>query len=77
MSNVPDDWNAYWRRCDICGRKWHASEGGCDCTEALEDCPCGKREWATAAGSIYCLACNGRPDEEQPDEDEEDDDDEG
>jgi len=31
MSNVPDDWNCFWNRCEYCGTSYHASEGGCDC----------------------------------------------
>jgi len=30
-SNVPDDWGAYYHDCPHCKRRWHASEGGCDC----------------------------------------------
>ena len=26
-SNVPDDWNNYWTKCNVCGYKWHLSEG--------------------------------------------------
>lgn len=33
--NVPDDWGNYYYKCDYCGSRYHASEGGCDC---LEDC---------------------------------------
>lgn len=29
--NVPDDWNAHYRRCDDCGQRWHMSEGWHDC----------------------------------------------
>lgn len=28
--NLPDDYNMYWRNCSRCGRKFHASDGGCD-----------------------------------------------
>ena len=32
MYNLPDDWGAYYRNCDHCGARYHASEGGCgDC----------------------------------------------
>lgn len=31
MSNVPDDWNCYWRTCARCGGQYHESEGGCEC----------------------------------------------
>ena len=33
MSNVPDDWNAYYYTCSGCGARCHASEYGCDCGE--------------------------------------------
>lgn len=35
--NVPDDWDSYWRKCDYCGRRYHLSEGGCDCEGDVED----------------------------------------
>lgn len=31
--NVPDDWHVYWQTCNLCGYRYHASEGGCDCLE--------------------------------------------
>jgi hypothetical protein len=44
MSNVPDNWGMYYRRCDRCGGKYHASEGGCGCLDKLE-CQCGRGSW--------------------------------
>ena len=29
LSNVPDDWNDYWTKCDGCGARVHRSEGVC------------------------------------------------
>jgi hypothetical protein len=43
--NVPDDWGCYYRRCDRCGSKYHASEGGCGCWDNIPDCQCGQRQW--------------------------------
>lgn len=42
--NVPDDWNCYWHTCHLCGSRYHASEGGCDCDqEEMAECPeCGE-----------------------------------
>jgi hypothetical protein len=37
MQNVPDDWNSYWCKCSACGRRYHASDGGCECEE-YEEC---------------------------------------
>lgn len=34
--NLPDDWGAYWRRCDR-GHRYHASEGGCGECEAEDE----------------------------------------
>jgi hypothetical protein len=31
--NVPDDWGSYFETCSICGSRYHASEGGCGCTD--------------------------------------------
>jgi hypothetical protein len=42
--NVPDDWGSYYHKCRRCGRKYHASEGGCSCTDGLQ-CQCGKGNW--------------------------------
>lgn len=41
MRNVPDDWNTYYNRCSYCGKKYHASEGGCDCLDEGECAGCG------------------------------------
>ena len=32
--NVPDDWGMYYYRCEYCGARCHASEGGCECPGA-------------------------------------------
>ena len=29
LSNVPDDWNDYWTKCDGCGARVHRAEGVC------------------------------------------------
>jgi hypothetical protein len=41
--NAPDDWHAYFRRCPDCGTRYHASEGGCSCSDETEcaGCHCG------------------------------------
>ncbi len=44
MSNLPDDWNDYWYTCHECGKKYHASEGGCGCTDDMTKCA-GCEEW--------------------------------
>ena len=33
LSNLPDDWGTHYRNCGYCGKRYHASEGGCDCHE--------------------------------------------
>lgn len=30
-TNIPNDWPIYFRICEKCGRKYHLSEGYCDC----------------------------------------------
>ena len=35
--NVPDDWGAYYTRCEVCGERYHMSEGGCYCREDEEE----------------------------------------
>jgi len=61
-SNVPDDWGSYYRTCGICNRRYHASEGGCDCTDDLE-CACGSRDWAydNWAEELTCRQCGSGP----------------
>lgn len=39
FDNTPNDWNSYWRRCDSCGRRYHASDGGCSYCEDDEPEP--------------------------------------
>jgi len=29
-SNLPDNYNMYWRTCHKCGSRYHASDGACD-----------------------------------------------
>jgi hypothetical protein len=41
--NVPDDWGSYYSTCSLCDSSYHASEGGCGCTDdkllcSGEDC---------------------------------------
>jgi hypothetical protein len=38
MSNVPDDWGCYYYKCEYCGSCYHASEGGCGCTDDKVQC---------------------------------------
>ena len=40
MSNLPDDWGAYYRTCTDCGYRAHASDGyDCKCVETFQ---CGR-----------------------------------
>lgn len=32
----PDDWGSWYVFCDICGARWHASEGQCPCVDSAE-----------------------------------------
>jgi hypothetical protein len=33
VSNVPDDWGSWYRKCECCGYRAHGSEGYiCDCS---------------------------------------------
>jgi len=36
--NTPDDWSSYTYTCTRCGNSYHASEGGCGCTEDMVRC---------------------------------------
>jgi hypothetical protein len=47
MSNLCDDWGAFYYKCANCGQWYHASEG-CDCEE--EDEPYGRDEDAYRDG---------------------------
>lgn len=60
--NVPSDWHSWWRTCSICGRRYHASEGGCCCLDGLDDCACGERDWrVTGDGRVICSSCRTEP----------------
>jgi hypothetical protein len=61
--NVPDDWGSYYRRCDRCGSKYHASEGGCGCMDDVGECQCGQCNWRTGYGSDTprCRDCGTGP----------------
>ena len=38
MRNVPDDWDHWWTFCEVCGARYHQSEGYCcDVEEEEED----------------------------------------
>jgi len=73
MSNVPDGWNRYWSKCQICGRRYHESDGGCGCTDDLDSCSCGENEWIVDDGVILCSRCKTQPGSppRPPDEEEE------
>lgn len=61
MSNTPDDWNMHWTKCNICGRKYHLSEGGCgcrdegECTECKADCT--REDWDESGQYFLCKEC--------------------
>jgi len=69
--NVPSDWysSRYREHCELCGATYHASEGGCSCCDDLDDCACGKNEWARRVGvflvddeaPIRCECCGTEP----------------
>jgi len=70
---LPDDWGMYYRTCDVCGSRYHASEGGCSCYEELMDlepCHCGQCNWvcsdersrhAPISASVRCDTCGEKP----------------
>ena len=64
-SNLPDDWNCWFRRCDLCGSRYHASEGECGCLDNLESCQCGECDWNNEgdneAPEFVCMKCNTGP----------------
>lgn len=60
LDNVPDDWGCYWRSCDRCGHRYHASEGGCGCHEELGKCQCGQNAWDDC-NDPRCLKCGTGP----------------
>ena len=65
------DWGSYYRTCELCRERWHASEGGCGCADDWEDCACGARAWQRVGEEVACARCHTRPGEgEDEDEDE-------
>lgn len=67
--SLPDDWGCYYTHCDLCGARYHMSEGGCSCCDDLDDCACGKNEWERRTGvflvddeaPIRCACCGTEP----------------
>jgi hypothetical protein len=61
--NVPDDWDCYWQKCELCGKQYHKSEGYCGCADYLEEqtCKCGEKEWHNDGTGIYCQLCWAQP----------------
>lgn len=57
--NVPDDWGNYYFNCSLCGQRYHASEGGCDCIE--EECQCGECRFMRDESGVFCDSCNTGP----------------
>ena len=51
--NVPDDWGSYYYKCEYCGGRYHASEGGCGCLEDAGQCVgcyCGRPYYGMSRG---------------------------
>ena len=56
----------YRETCAVCGRWYHAEDGGCDCTVDLDDCACAANAWKLEMtdvddGRIICSACGTEP----------------
>ncbi len=68
MSNVPDDWGQFWAKCSICGRKYHQSEGGCDCRDEgyCAHCNeiCTRDDYDPEYDRFVCGACRTKEDDE-------------
>lgn len=71
MLNVPDDWDQHWVTCPHCERRYHASEGGCDCPGRKVYCEhcaefiCNESdcEWETRDELRLCETCAKEYDE--------------
>ena len=57
--NVPDDWGNYYMNCNLCGQRYHASDGGCDCV--TEECECGQCWFERRDDEIICTKCGTGP----------------
>ena len=66
--NLPDDWGNYYSNCSLCGSRYHASEGGCCCTEDKllcvgtacndsNDLDSYHEETVTVSGKEFCEHC--------------------
>lgn len=78
MSNLCHDWKRYYRKCDICGKTWHASEGCCQCVEYAYDyaqsnpCPkCGEVGQVDNKGGWFIECSNCEIETERVDDDSE------
>ena len=72
MSNVPDDWDNYYKTCSA-GHRYHASEGGCGACDELLPCICCECSWVTESDEdgpyVVCSVCGSMPgeiDEDDP-----------
>jgi len=71
MTNLPDDWNAYFRTCEDCGARYHLS-GTDEC-----ECPtCDNCHEVTAESNMdderdgWCSKCADKAREDEPEEPE-------
>lgn len=63
LGNVPDDWNCYWEKCDLCGKQYHKSDGYCECADHFDEqgCACGEKDWENDGTGVYCQICWKQP----------------
>ncbi len=62
MSNLPDDWDAYWRTCPDCDTAYHMS-GTTEC--ACERCESCNANRSTSEHPTLCQTCAETIDEEE------------
>ena len=67
-SNVPADWNIYQRKCFLCGKRYHLSEGWCSCIDNLDSCGCRANDWELKEGQVVCSRCGTKPGEDLEEE---------
>ena len=58
----PDDWHGFYRQCERCGSRWHASEGECSTCAAQHGELC--REAVDAMASLDEASLSYLPAEE-------------
>ena len=64
--NVPDDWGMYYRKCGVCGGRYHLSGSDvCNCPDVPEKFFCEYCGEEMEEEGVYCTVCKEERDTEE------------